>query len=94
MTRRFAKQGVNGAGGISVVKLDKSGGCVDRDSHYLQQLRQSQVREYFFGNVRITLSPHSQYVNFDDVTIYRPIERESHPHQSICQLMLVQNPPS
>ena len=79
MTRRFAKKSANIASDISVVKLDKSGGCVDRDSQYLQQLRQSQIREYFFGNAKNTLSPHSQFVNFDEVSIYRPVERKS-PH--------------
>jgi len=35
---------------ISVVKLSKSGGCVDRDAAFMKALRESQIREYFFGN--------------------------------------------
>ena len=35
---------------ISVVKLAKSGGCVDRDSAFMKTLRESQIRSYFFGN--------------------------------------------
>ena len=65
MTRRF------GSKGISVVKLDKSGGCVDRDQAYLQQMRQAQTREYFFGDANSTLSPHAQHVDFADITVYR-----------------------
>ncbi|EEQ30858.1 pre-mRNA cleavage complex II protein Clp1 [Microsporum canis CBS 113480] len=34
---------------ISVVKLSKSGGCVDRDEFFMKSTRESQVRSYFFG---------------------------------------------
>ena len=35
---------------ISVVKLSKSGGCVDRDAAFMKGVRESQIRSYFFGN--------------------------------------------
>ncbi|KAJ5086513.1 hypothetical protein NUU61_007820 [Penicillium alfredii] len=35
---------------ISVLKLSKSGGCVDRDAAFLKATRESQIRSYFFGN--------------------------------------------
>ena len=35
---------------ISVIKLAKSGGCVDRDETYMRQLRHAQIRTYFFGD--------------------------------------------
>ncbi|KAH8425422.1 cleavage polyadenylation factor subunit CLP1 [Aspergillus melleus] len=35
---------------ISVVKLSKSGGCVDRDAAFMKGVRESQIRTYFFGN--------------------------------------------
>lgn len=65
MFRRFSKPGV------SILKLDKSGGCVDRDVTYLQQARDTQVKEYFFGSPQSMLSPHSQQISFDEVLIYR-----------------------
>lgn len=34
---------------IAVVKLAKSGGCVDRDATFMKYLRESQIRSYFFG---------------------------------------------
>ena len=77
MSRRFA-QSPNST--ITVLKLDKSGGCVDRDSSYMQALREAQVRAYFFGSpTRTQLSPVSQTVGWDEVVIYRAGERESHP---------------
>lgn len=35
---------------ISVVKLSKSGGCVDRDAAFMKAVREAQIRSYFFGN--------------------------------------------
>lgn len=35
---------------ISVVKLSKSGGCVDRDANFMKAVRESQIRSYFFGS--------------------------------------------
>ncbi|KAJ5690336.1 hypothetical protein N7462_004728 [Penicillium macrosclerotiorum] len=35
---------------VSVVKLSKSGGCVDRDAAFMKGMRESQIRSYFFGN--------------------------------------------
>jgi polyribonucleotide 5'-hydroxyl-kinase len=35
---------------IFVLKLSKSGGCVDRDDAFRKATRESQIRSYFFGN--------------------------------------------
>ena len=59
---------------ITVVKVDKSGGCVDRDETYLRQLRQAQIREYFFGDAKNTLSPHTQQIDFNQFAIYKLAE--------------------
>ena len=74
MSRRFPKQGTYEPEGVAVIKLDKSGGCVDRDSSYLQHMREIQIREYFFGSFRNQLSPYSQQLGFDEIVIYRPSE--------------------
>ncbi|KAJ5279345.1 mRNA cleavage and polyadenylation factor clp1 [Penicillium angulare] len=66
---------------VSVVKLSKSGGCVDRDALFLKKTRESQIRSYFFGNTlpattlptstsAITLSPSTLQVDFASLTIY------------------------
>lgn len=73
MLRRFGTASTAGAA-ITVLKLDKSGGCVDRDEAYMHALRQAQVREYFFGTRARTLSPHTQTVDFAGVTVYRLAE--------------------
>ena len=76
LLRRFNGQNTGAGETIAVVKVDKSGGCVDRDEAYLQQFRQSQIREYFFGDANTTLSPHTQQVDFNQLTIYKLAERE------------------
>jgi polyribonucleotide 5'-hydroxyl-kinase len=61
---------------VSVVRLDKSGGCVSRDETYMKALRQTQIRAYFFGSGENTLGPHSVVLDFADLSIFRIIERE------------------
>lgn len=56
---------------IAVVKLDRSGGCVDRDQEFREQTQQAQIKEYFFGDVKNTLSPHTQIVDFSHCTIFK-----------------------
>lgn len=62
-----------------VIKLDKSGGCVDRDESYMKQFRHAQVREYFFGDAKTTLSPHTQQLDFDQLSIYKVAESQLSP---------------
>ena len=74
MVRRFNGQKSGALETVTVLKLDKSGGCVDRDSEFMQQYRKAQVREYFFGDLHNPLSPHTQQVDFDQVTIFKIAE--------------------
>lgn len=76
MVRRFNGQKTGVSETITVLRLDKSGGCVDRDTEYMQQFRRAQVREYFFGDIHNPLSPHTQQVDFDHITIFKTNECE------------------
>lgn len=71
MLRRFSGYRTTTGDTITLVKLDKSGGCVDRDDEFMQQSREGSIKEYFFGDVKRTLSPHTQQVSFDETTIYK-----------------------
>ena len=77
MLRRYSEQKTGTGAPIAVVKLDKSGGCVDRDEDYMRQLRQAQIREYFFGDAKNTLSPHTQQIDFSQLSIYKIAESKS-----------------
>jgi polyribonucleotide 5'-hydroxyl-kinase len=56
---------------ITVVKLPKSGGCVDLEEDFLKQGRETVIKEYFFGEPKRTLSPYTMTVSFDDLHIWR-----------------------
>ena len=66
---------------ITVAKLSKSGGCVDRDSSFTSSHRAAQVRAYFFGTsssssqpastLALTLSPRQQQVDFSQLAVYK-----------------------
>jgi polyribonucleotide 5'-hydroxyl-kinase len=64
-------------GHISVIRLDKSGGCVDRDESYMRELRQAQIREYFYGHGSMSLTPFTQVVDFHQIAIYRIADESS-----------------
>ena len=80
MLRRYNGQSAGGNGPMVVIKLDKSGGCVDRDESYMKQFRHAQVREYFFGDAKTTLSPHTQQLDFDQLSIYKVAESQLSPY--------------
>ena len=67
MLRRYD----NPSSGVTVIKLPQSGGCVDRDEQYLKNHRHRQVKEYFFGDPKRTLSPYTMTVDFSVLNIYR-----------------------
>ncbi|KAA8548315.1 hypothetical protein F0562_004744 [Nyssa sinensis] len=55
---------------VDVVKLQKSGGVVSRNAKVRQKARSYRIREYFYGLAN-DLSPHSNIINFSDLSIYR-----------------------
>ncbi|KAH8154848.1 uncharacterized protein LAJ45_01379 [Morchella importuna] len=69
MVRRF--EGREAASGVTVVKLAKSGGCVDREEAFLKQARETAIREYFFGEPKRTLSPYTLTVGLNEVNLWR-----------------------
>ncbi|KAI1496488.1 Pre-mRNA cleavage complex II protein Clp1-domain-containing protein [Biscogniauxia marginata] len=77
MQKRLAGQKTTLDEPIAVVSLDKSGGVVDRDAGFMQLLRESAIREYFFGNAKATLSPFTQQVDYSALSIWRVNEAPS-----------------
>lgn len=55
---------------VDVVKLHKSGGVVSRNPKVRISARSQRIREYFYG-LSNDLSPHSNIVNFSDLSVYR-----------------------
>ncbi|KAJ4700906.1 Protein CLP1-like [Melia azedarach] len=55
---------------VDVVKLQKSGGVVSRNSKVRQKTRSFRIREYFYGLTN-DLSPHANVANISDLHVYR-----------------------
>ncbi|KAK4603956.1 hypothetical protein RGQ29_012462 [Quercus rubra] len=55
---------------VDVVKLQKSGGVVNRNAKFRQKARSYRIREYFYGLTN-DLSPHSNTASFSDFFVYR-----------------------
>ncbi|KAI0538008.1 Pre-mRNA cleavage complex II protein Clp1-domain-containing protein [Xylaria digitata] len=77
MQKRFAGQTTSVGETVTVVGLDKSGGVMERDEAFMQSVRESAIRDYFFGNPKMTLSPFTQQVDFAAVSIWRINEAPS-----------------
>ncbi|KAH8728750.1 Pre-mRNA cleavage complex II protein Clp1-domain-containing protein [Phaeosphaeriaceae sp. PMI808] len=81
LARKFANRDPSES--VSVIRLDKSGGCVDRSGEYMKALRHAQVREYFFGHGENTLAPSSQTCDLSDLNVFQIIEaNDTSPYRS------------
>lgn len=56
---------------VTVVKLSKSGGVVERDRQFKARLQRGKIHEYFYGTPKCELSPYSMLVNYDDIKVWR-----------------------
>lgn len=67
---------------ISVVKLTKSGGVVNRDPSTRRILQSYKIKEYFYGTHKCELAPYSVIVPFSDIFI-RTIEQGIAPSSAL-----------
>lgn len=74
LSRKFSSRSADPSEAVSVIRLDKSGGCVNRSEDYMKALRHAQIKEYFFGKGDETLAPSSQMADFGDLHIFRILE--------------------
>lgn len=64
MLRKYESQ-------LTVLKLPKSGGVVGRDATYQRSLQASQIRKYFYGDLRQPLNAFSLSVAFTDLRLFQ-----------------------
>jgi polyribonucleotide 5'-hydroxyl-kinase len=57
---------------LNIIKVPKSGGCVEKDEVFQRKIQQRTVREYFYGNSKTVLSPYTVHVDFTVVNVYKP----------------------
>ena len=68
LTRRFSTQKEDP---ITVLRITKPSGAVERDSTFMKTLRTQQLRHYFFGSSKETLAPHTHTIKFDQLDLFR-----------------------
>lgn len=71
MLRRFNGQRIGANGTTTVIKVDRSGGSVDRDEDFLRRSRHALVRQYFYGDPKVSLSPHMLQVDYNQLNVYK-----------------------
>ncbi|KAL8873528.1 MAG: hypothetical protein Q9198_007011 [Flavoplaca austrocitrina] len=71
MLRRFNGQPIGIGETTSVIKLDRSGGSVDRDEDFLRRARKAQFLKYFYGDPKMELHPRTTECDFNHVSIYK-----------------------
>ncbi|KAI4251842.1 MAG: hypothetical protein L6R42_008215 [Xanthoria sp. 1 TBL-2021] len=71
MLRRFNGQPIGIGETTTVIKLDRSGGSVDRDEDFLRRSREAQFLKYFYGDPQMELHPRTTECDFSHVSIYR-----------------------
>ena len=79
LVKRYDKRPTSNAAApgeiIEVIRLAKSGGCVDRDEGYMKSLRAAQVKRYFYGDQKlsngVTLNARQQQIDFRHLDVYR-----------------------
>ncbi len=54
-----------------IIKLNKSGGAVEKDIAFMKSYSHSKVKQYFFGDPVYPLSPFSTSIAFDDLLLLR-----------------------
>ena len=55
---------------LTVLKVPKSGGVVQRDVTFVRNYQHSQIKRYFYGDARNSLNAFTLSVSFDDVEFH------------------------
>ncbi|KAL8772678.1 MAG: hypothetical protein Q9209_002339 [Squamulea sp. 1 TL-2023] len=71
MLRRFNGQPIGIGELTTVIKLDRSGGSVDRDEEFLRRFRKAQFIKYFYGDAKMELHPRTMEYDYSHVSIYK-----------------------
>ncbi|AEO61036.1 hypothetical protein MYCTH_2310812 [Thermothelomyces thermophilus ATCC 42464] len=71
LQRRLESQKTVYGESITLISLEKSDGVAGRDKDSMKFTFDAAIKEYFFGDAKRTLSPFTQSVSFDDVTIFK-----------------------
>lgn len=61
---------------LTVLKVPKSGGCVDRDDVTMRQIQKQMIHDYFYGTLTHPFAPYTFTVDYSTLTVYRIADEE------------------
>lgn len=73
MVRRFANP-KSAEEVVHVHRVQTTGGAVARDEAVMKQVRQHQIKSYFFGDSKTNLNPHGQWWDFGELSMYKSVD--------------------
>lgn len=72
---------------VTVVKVPRSGGCVDREASFMRACQSKTIREYFYGSpLKESLAPYTVTIDFSLITVYRVAEEKSLQNFSVLPI--------
>jgi len=76
MARKFGNA-KNAEDVVHVFRISTPGGAVARDETHMRQVRQQQIKTYFFGEAKAPLNPHGQWWDFSELSIYKAVNKSA-----------------
>lgn len=71
---------------ITIIKVPKSGGCVERDEVYMRKVQSETIQQYFYGSPKHPLAPFTATVDYSVVTVYRVAEESVLNNDSVLPI--------
>lgn len=63
--------------GLTMIKLPRSSGCVDKEPKFERELQQRAIKQYFYGVERAQLNPYTFHSSVKDFIFIRPKEQDN-----------------
>ncbi|EDO18343.1 hypothetical protein Kpol_1013p14 [Vanderwaltozyma polyspora DSM 70294] len=67
---------------FNLLRLPILSGVIERDDVFKRSLQRLAIREYFYGSPSVVLSPYTIGVDFEDITVWRPINFIENPEET------------
>ncbi|GMF01204.1 unnamed protein product [[Candida] boidinii] len=74
LKKKFNNSSFSSKNNLNLIKVNKSGGVVDKDEKYEREILQRCIREYFYGFDSIILSPYTFTTTISELIILKPVE--------------------
>ncbi|TID15822.1 hypothetical protein CANINC_004352 [Pichia inconspicua] len=62
---------------LSMIKMPRSSGCIEKEPKYERDLQQRAIRQYFYGVERSQLNPYTLHCSIKDFVFLKPLQVDS-----------------